>query len=96
MTIWQRIAREPNLILGVLTAGLSLAVLFGVNLTVEQLAGIGTFVGALVALIRFVSTPASEVVAQKAPDQIIPTAGPALEGVKDGSAVYVHEILGKA
>ncbi len=96
MTIWQRIAREPNLILGVLTAGLSLAVLFGVDLTVEQLAGIGTFLGALVALVRFVSTPAAEVVAQQAPGQVVPTAGPALEGVDNGAAVYVHQILGKA
>lgn len=96
MTIWQRIAREPNLILGVLTAGLSLAVLFGVNLSAEQLAGIGTFIGTLVALVRFVSTPASEVVAQKTPDQIVPTAGPALEGVENGTDVYVHPILGKA
>lgn len=96
MTIWQRIAREPNLILGVLTAGLSLAVLFGVDLSVEQLAGIGTFVGTIVALIRFVTTPAAEVVAQQSPGQVVPTAGPALDGVENGAAVYVHGILGKA
>lgn len=63
-----RITREPALILGVLTSGLSLAVLFGVPLTVDQLAGIGVFVGALIALIRFVTTPAGEVLAQVKPD----------------------------
>lgn len=96
MTIWQRIAREPNLIVGVLTAGLSLAVLFGVDLSVEQMAGIGTFLGTIVALIRFVSTPAAEVVAQKAPGEIVPQAGPALEGVDNGEPVHVSRILGKA
>lgn len=76
MTLTQRLVREPALILGVLTAGLSLAVLFGVPLTTDQLAGIGVFVGALVALIRFVTTPASEVVVQEKPSGEV-IAGPA-------------------
>lgn len=67
MTLVKRLTREPNLILGVLTAGLSLLVLFGVHLSSEQMAGIGIFVGALVALVRFVTTPASEVVVQQKP-----------------------------
>jgi len=67
MNIVQRLVREPNLILGVITAGLSLLVLFGVDLSTEQMAGIGIFIGALVALIRFVTTPAAEVVVQEKP-----------------------------
>lgn len=63
-----RITREPALILGVVTSGLSLAVLFGLDLTAEQLAQVGVFLGALMTLVRFLTTPASEVVAQVKPD----------------------------
>lgn len=77
MNAWQRLTREPNLILGVVVAGLSLAVLFGVDLTADQLAGIGVFVGAVVALVRFVTTPAGEVVAQRKPGDEVATAGQA-------------------
>lgn len=62
-----RVVREPALILGVVTAGLSLAVLFGAPLSAEQIAGVGVFVGALVALLRFVTTPSNEVLAQVKP-----------------------------
>ena len=67
MTLTQRLTREPNLILGVLVSGLSLLVLFGVDLTGEQMAGIGVFVGAVIALVRFITTPAAEVVVQEKP-----------------------------
>jgi hypothetical protein len=67
MTIVQRISREPNLILGVVTAGLALLVLFGVDLSKDQMAGIGIFLGALFALVRFITTPAAEVVVQEKP-----------------------------
>ena len=76
MNIVQRLVREPNLILGVITAGLSLLVLFGVDLTTEQMAGIGIFIGACVALVRFVTTPANEVVVQEKPSGEV-VAGPA-------------------
>lgn len=63
-----KLVREPNLILGVVTTGLSLLVLFGVHLTGDQMAGIGIFLGALIALIRFMTTPTAEVIAQKKPN----------------------------
>lgn len=68
MTVWQRLTREPALILGVVTAGLSLAVLCGVNISAEQIAQGGVFLGALLALLRFVLTPSAEVIAQEKPD----------------------------
>jgi len=63
-----KITREPALILGVATSGMSLAVLFGLDLSAEQMAGVGVFLGAVIALLRFLTTPAAEVVAQVKPD----------------------------
>lgn len=89
MSIIQRLVREPALILGVVVAALNLAVLFGVHITADQLAAIGVLVGALVALIRFVTTPAGEVAAQLKPGDAIPIAGPAAT-VPDGEPVHVE------
>lgn len=69
MTLTQRIVREPALVLGVITAGLSLAVLFGLDISKEQFAGIGTFLGTVFALVRFVTTPAAEVIVQQKPNE---------------------------
>lgn len=97
MTILQRIAREPNAIAGVVISAYSVLVAFGIlELTIQQTGALGGLAGALVFALRWLVTPASEVVAQKSPDQVVPVAGPALEGVDNGSAVYVHPILGKA
>lgn len=97
MTIWQRIAREPNAIAGVLLGAYGLLVAFEVIvLTATQFGAVTGFGGAVVILLRWLTTPAAEVVAQKAPDQIVPTAGPALEGVENGAPVHIVEILGKA
>jgi hypothetical protein len=80
-----RIGREPNAVLGVLTAGLSLAILFGLDITKEQYAGIGVFLGAVFFLIRWITTPWSEVVARRQPGQAV-EAGPAAE-VPEGTPV---------
>lgn len=93
MTILQRLAREPNLILGVVTAGLSLAVLFGVDISNEQMAGIGTFIGAVFMAVRFLTTPASEVVAQLKPGQVQAEAGSAAT-VPNGTDVVVIDLHG--
>lgn len=88
MTLMQRLSREPALILGLVTAGLSLAVLFGATITVEQIAQIGVFLGALISLLRFISTPSSEVIAQEKPGgQVV--AG-AAAWVDDGREVEVR------
>jgi hypothetical protein len=87
MTVVQRLVREPNLVLGVLTTGLALAVLFGADLSTEQMAGIGAFVGALIILIRFITTPSSEVVVQEKPSGEL-VAGPAAP-VTTGNPVLV-------
>lgn len=88
MTLVQRLTREPNLILGVVVAGLSLLVLFGVDLTSDQMAGIGVFLGAVIALVRFITTPANEVVAQQKPGEDVPVAGPAADE-PDGVPVVI-------
>jgi hypothetical protein len=93
MTFVQRLVREPNLVLGLIAAGLSLAVLFGVDITKEQMAGIGVFVGALFALVRYLTTPSSEVVAQLKPGETTPQAGAAAP-VKDGTPVLVTKVDG--
>jgi len=89
-----RVVREPALILGVVTAGLSLAVLFGAPLSAEQIAGVGVFVGALVALLRFVTTPSSEVLAQVKPTGEV-VAGKATT-LPTGQALEVDETAGPA
>lgn len=90
MTITQRLTREPNLILGLVTAGLALLVLFGVHISDAQTAGIGLFLAALIALVRFVVTPAAEVVVQNTPDdETPPVAGPAAT-VATGTPVVVE------
>lgn len=66
--MFARLVREPALILGVVTSALSLVVLFGVDVSAEQIAGVGVFVGALVALLRFLTTPSAEVLAQVKPN----------------------------
>lgn len=74
----QRLMREPNAILGVVVAGLNLAVLFGWDLSAEQIAGINAVAGALVILLRQLVTPAAEVVAQQKPGDVV-RAGAAAE-----------------
>lgn len=92
MTLVQRLVREPNLILGVVVTGLSLLVLFGVQLTTDQMAGIGVFLGAVIALVRYLTTPASEVVAQLPPGKTTPEAGPAAKDVPNGTPVSVDPV----
>lgn len=62
-----RISREPALVLGVVTSGLSLLVLFGLPISGDQMAGIGVFLGAVFGLTRFLTTPTSEVIASQKP-----------------------------
>lgn len=87
MNVWQRLTREPAVVLAVVVAALNLAVLFGLELSADQLAAIGVLVGAVIALIRYVTTPAAEVVAQQKP------GGPVVAGqaanVDDGTPVHV-------
>jgi hypothetical protein len=83
MTIVQKIVREPALTLGVITSALSLAVLFGVPISAEQMAGTGVFVGAVFALTRYLTTPSRDVIVQKnANGEVIGGAGivPPLKG----------------
>lgn len=97
MTAWQRIAREPALITSAVRALLYCAILFGLALSVEQAAGVLLVVETVLALVtRAAMTPSGEVVATQRPDQAVPVAGPALDGVPDGDAVHVYKILGKA
>ena len=98
MTIWQRIAREPNAVLGVIVGGYGLLVAFDVLvLSAQQVGAVTAFGGALVFLLRWLVTPAAEVVVQKKPDDNTQTAGQAAD-VETGAPVHAHitKILGKA
>jgi hypothetical protein len=98
MNVWQRIAREPNAIAGVLVAGYGLLVAFDVIvLTATQFGAVTAFGGAVVFLLRWLVTPSAEVVVQKKPDDVTQTAGPAAD-VETGAPVHaqITKILGKA
>lgn len=82
----RRITREPALILGVLVAAFGVLVAFGIDLSREQIGAVGVFAGAVMALLRFMLTPSSEVIAQQTPDG--PVAGEAA-AVTTGSPVAV-------
>lgn len=88
MSIVRRIAREPNAIAGVIAAVYGLLVAFGVfELSPEQVGGCVALWGAVVALLRWLTTPAKEVRAQQKP------GGPVVD--PEGNEVYVRPILGK-
>lgn len=89
-----RVLAAPNLITGVVTSGLGLAVLFGLPLTDAQTGGILTFLGAVVALITCVVTPTSEVVASQRPGEPV-KAGVKAEnawGIVRGHVVEVNPV----
>lgn len=79
----RKLAREPNLLVGLTTAGVNMAVLLEWwELEVEQIAGINVFAAALFAAVRFMVTPSGEVVAQRKPGEQT-LAGPAAESGVD-------------
>lgn len=75
-----RLSREPNAILGLVTAAVNLAVLFGWDLSAEQIAGINVFFAALVIAVRSLVTPAAEVVAQRKPGDVTRAGAAAEDG----------------
>ncbi|MDN7120323.1 hypothetical protein INN71_02840 [Nocardioides sp. ChNu-153] len=72
----ERLVREPALVTGVLTAAFGVAVVFGLPITPEGIGAIVTLAGALMALLRFLLVPASEVVVQQKPGKELAEAGP--------------------
>ena len=91
MTVVQRLTREPNLILGVLVALFGVLLAFGVDLTETQTSAVLLLIGAVIALVRFLTTPASEVVAQQKPNEDVPVAGPAAD-VPSGLPVVISRV----
>jgi hypothetical protein len=91
-----RVTREPALIVGVVTSGLGLAVLFGLEISLEQTAGIVTFLGALMALVRFLTTPASEVVVQAKPNGDIVAGAAASAKTGESLTVDIDQATGRA
>lgn len=71
MTWYQRILREPALLLAAIAAAMALAVAFGVHLSDVQTGAVLGFFAAIAALLRFVSTPSSEVIAQQKPGESV-------------------------
>ena len=82
-----RLVREKALILGVIVAAFGLLVAFGVDLTEAQIGAAVTFVGAVVALLRFAVTPSREVLAQVKPSGEV-VAGQA-SAVETGASIPV-------
>lgn len=98
MTLLQRIAREPNAIVGVIVSAYGTLVAFGVlELTATQVGAVTALGGALVILLRWLVTPAGEVIASQPPGAAVPRAG-AASNVETGAPVHVrvNRILGKA
>lgn len=98
MNTWQRIARNPVAIVGLLTALYGVLVAFGVlELSAEQTGALTTLAGSAFFALRWFVTPTAEVVVQQRPDEITQTAGPAAD-VATGEPVHAHvtRILGKA
>lgn len=88
MTLMQRLIRESVLITGLVTAIFGMLAAFGLDLTSEQTGSITAVLGLVFMLLRQVSTPTSEVVAQQKPDQSVPQAGPKA-GIANGTDVVV-------
>lgn len=88
-----RLVREPNLITGLAVAAIGLAVSLGVHISDGQTGAGLLFLGAVIAVIRFVTTPASEVVAQQKGDGPV-KAGPKAEdyGIVQGHVVSVDPV----
>ena len=90
MTILTRIYREPAALLGAVTAALGILILLEV-LAPELAGAIVTLVGALVALLRYVVTPAAEVVVQRKAGDRAATAG-AASPLPTGTEVVVRRL----
>ena len=73
------ITREPALLVGLVSAAIGLALVFGLSLTDEQVGAIMLFLGAVIALLRYVLTPSADVVVQQTPEGKV--AGPASDVV---------------
>lgn len=80
------VTREPALLVGLVSAAIGLALVFGLPLTDEQVGAIMLFLGAVIALLRFILTPTADVVVQQTPDGKV--AGPASD-VATGQPVAV-------
>lgn len=86
----ERILREPNLISSAVVAVLNSAVLFGLDWTAAQIAGLNVAVVAVLAIAtRAMSTPSSEVVAQLRPGRPVVVAGDASQ-IETGTPVQVQ------
>lgn len=78
MTIWQRIAREPNALTGIVIGVYGVLVAFEIiALTATQTGAVTTLGGAAVIGLRWLVTPADEVVVQQVPGKTQAIAGPA-------------------
>jgi hypothetical protein len=91
MNLMQRIAREPVAIAGVLLGLYGVSVAFDwIEFTDAQFGAITTLGGALVFAIRWITTPAAEVVVQQPPNEPA-VAGPAAD-VPNGTPVHVTPV----
>lgn len=89
--IISKLSRESALVIGVVTSGLGLAVLFDVPLSEAQTGGIVLFLGSVMALSRALTTPSAEVVARREEPGAVPVAGPA-SPLPDGTPVGVTAV----
>jgi len=92
MSLLNRLLSVPNLVLGAITSGLGLLVLFGVDLSDAQIGGILAFLGAVIALVTAIVVPSGQVIAQQKPgdEPVKATKAAALRwGLREGSTVTV-------
>lgn len=90
-TAWQKIVRQPALLLGLVAAGLTLAVAFHVHLSQIEQASVLGFLTAGFLLLQQISTPASEVIAQEKPGEAVKATAAAKKrwGLKKDAVVHV-------
>lgn len=90
MTLVQRVTRQPNIVLGVVTAGINMLVLLNiVGWNGDQVAGINIFAAALFGLVALMVTPTAEVVVHQAPGEQPKATKDLRGGVSKGDAVWV-------
>ena len=85
-TIIDRVRREPALVSGIVSAGIALAVAFGLDWTAEQVGAVMAVVAAILAVLtRAQVTPHVDVLEHAVDGEVV--AGPANELVAEGHVV---------
>lgn len=93
---WQSIVREPAAFLALVTAGLTLLVAFHVHLSTGEQVAIGGFFTAALLVLRQITTPANEVIAQQKPGEPVKATAKAARAWGLAKDTVVHVTKAKA